>query len=540
MKRLMNTAGFKIGCIFLSLALIAGGLLFWHWQLPKFHDVTIELGEGLPDVSAFMTDHAIPSLSSIKTAEKDIPLDRVGQHTLQLRHGLQVCTVKLTVQDTTAPQVSFRDVTAYIDEIPKPEDFVSTIKDHTGTTVTLGSPLTVPDGYGSTEVTVIVTDACGNVAMQSCTVYYVWLEREFTLELGQTLTKEDLLLRPETDSELLDQALLDQINASGLGEYTINSTDGDMVCTCKVRVVDTTAPVLELKPATVYLHKAVSAEDFIVSCTDNSGPVTPKLVSSLEYTKEGEYTITFEAVDASGNKTTVNTTLTVKQDTVGPKFSGMSSMTVKKNSTPDYKKGVKAVDGLDGTVSFTVDSSGVNLSKAGSYVVKYTATDSAGNVTTYRRSITVEYDQADVDALVSSIAKKLKADPEKLRDYVRDKIGYSHNWGGPDPTVKPGPDYVYVWYGFKNYVGNCYVHALCLDALLKEKGFETQVIWAKDKTHYWNIVKIDGKWYHIDSTPGVRHTKYSLMNDKQRYETLYEPDKHYQRDWDRSMWPACP
>ena len=35
-------------------------------------------------------------------------------------------------------------------------------------------------------------------------------------------------------------------------------------------------------------------------------------------------------------------------------------------------------------------------------------------------------------------------------------------------------------------------------ALLKEKGFETQLIWAKDKTHYWNIVKIDGKWGFVN------------------------------------------
>jgi transglutaminase-like putative cysteine protease len=198
------------------------------------------------------------------------------------------------------------------------------------------------------------------------------------------------------------------------------------------------------------------------------------------------------------------------------------------------------VDARDGQVEFTVDTSKVRLNTAGTYYAVYTATDSTGNTTTYRRTVIVNHDSADVDALVKSIAKNLPADAEKLRDYVRNNIRYSHNWGGADPSKgTPEASYVYVWYGFKNKSGNCYVHALCLEALLKEKGFETQLIWATDKSHYWNIVKIDGKWYHIDATPGNRHTKYSLMNDFERYETLYIPEEKRQRDWDRTKWPRC-
>ena len=54
-----------------------------------------------------------------------------------------------------------------------------------------------------------------------------------------------------------------------------------------------------------------------------------------------------------------------------------------------------------------------------------------------------------------------------------------------------------------------------------------------DKTHYWNLVYLNGKWVHMDSTPGVRHERYSIMNDELRYETLSG------RDWDRNQWPVC-
>jgi transglutaminase-like putative cysteine protease len=123
------------------------------------------------------------------------------------------------------------------------------------------------------------------------------------------------------------------------------------------------------------------------------------------------------------------------------------------------------------------------------------------------------------------VASGLSGDAVYLRNWVRNNIGYNSNWGGDDP----------VWYGLKNRTGNCYVHAKCLDALLKAHGYETQLIWVTDKSHYWNLVKIDGQWKHLDSTPGSRHSKYyQPMNDEQRYSCLQG------RDWDRTQWPACP
>jgi transglutaminase-like putative cysteine protease len=155
--------------------------------------------------------------------------------------------------------------------------------------------------------------------------------------------------------------------------------------------------------------------------------------------------------------------------------------------------------------------------------VTYSAVDKSGNKATARRKVVVQHDKEDTKALVRDIAAGLSNDPEAIRDYVRKTIKYSSDWGGDDP----------VWYGFKNKKGNCYVHALCLQELLEAKGWATKLIWVTDKSHYWNLVKIGGVWKHIDATPGTRHTKYSLMNDEQRLETLSG------RTWDTSKWPAC-
>ena len=199
-------------------------------------------------------------------------------------------------------------------------------------------------------------------------------------------------------------------------------------------------------------------------------------------------------------------------------------MNVEKNSTPDYEAGVSARDGKDGTVSFSYDTSKVDLTTVGTYYVSYTATDSTGNTGTYYRKVVVSHDSSDTAALVSSIAAGLDSSVESLRNYVRSYISYSYSWGGGDP----------VWYGFKNRSGNCYVHAMCLQALLRERGYSTQLIWCQDKSHYWNLVYINGSWKHVDSTPSSLHSRYSLMNDEQRYSTLSG------RDWDRDLWPECP
>lgn len=214
-----------------------------------------------------------------------------------------------------------------------------------------------------------------------------------------------------------------------------------------------------------------------------------------------------------------------QEDVKPPVFSGMEDMKLPKYANPDYENGVKAIDKQDGMLAFTFDDSRVDLTAAGTYYVIYTASDSKGNTATYRRKVEIMQDSSDTAALVQSIANDLQGSAEDIRDYVRSSIGYSSHWGGEDP----------VWYGLKNKTGNCYVHAMVLDALLREKGYETRLIWCTDKTHYWNLVYLEDGWHHIDSTPSDHtHSKYSLMNDDQRYETLSG------RDWDRTAWPACP
>ena len=517
--------------VLLVAASLTGIALYMQWyDLPKFQDVTIELGQEMPPLSAFFTEHTVENQAVMVSDPVDV--SQAGTYELTFRHSAKEETVYLVVQDTTAPTATFQDVTAEISAVITPESFVTEANDLSPITVSFVKPLSTPESYGDFTVEVQVADAYGNAIIGTCKIYYVWMLPAYTLELGDTLDHSDLLLDPEKDADLLNQAQIDAINAGGVGTYILDSSDGSLSCQCTVTVVDTTAPTLKLKEVAIYKGKTAKLEDFIESVYDLSGDVKTKLLTKLDFSKMGEQTVIIEATDIYGNVTTAETILRIAADTTPPSFSGVSDMTVNKHSSPDYEQGVSAYDSKDGKVPFTVDSSRVNTAKAGTYYVIYTAKDNSGNKATYRRKVVVLHDAEDTDELVKTIAATLPNDPEAVRDYVRNSISYSANWGGSDP----------VWYGFKNKSGNCYVHALCLQRLLTEKGYTTQLIWVNHirdgrPSHYWLIINLNGVWRHIDATPSRMHGRYSLMTDAQRYETLVSGN--IQRDWDRDKWPAC-
>ncbi len=513
----------------LTIVLVAGfsGYRIWLDRQPKFHDVTIELGSPLPSLESFLTKYASSSHAELLTDVSQIHLDKTGNQTLTFKYRNKQHIAMLKIQDTTPPEATVQEVTVDLDMVLNPRDFVNEIRDYSDVTVEFVHTPVIPESYGEENVQIRLTDAFGNTSIKQSKVFFCWIRSHFTLELGELLTKEHLLVNAEKDGHLVSQEDIDSINTSGVGTYVISSVSKDIKRDCIVSVRDTVAPMLKLKPISLYLGYTASMQHFVESATDVSGEVELKLVSKLDFGTAGIQKVIIEAVDVNGNITKGETTLTIKSDTTPPKFSNISDLTVEKNQPIDYVSGVLAYDSENGKVNFSYNAKNVNLSKPGIYYVTYTAKDKAGNTATYRRKITVKQDAEDTRQLVQSIAAGLANNPETIRDYVRKTIQYSSDWGGNDP----------VWYGFQTKKGNCYVHALCLQALLTEKGYNTQLIWVTDKTHYWLIIELDRKWYHIDATPGVLHSKYSLMTDEQRYETLMKDERY--RDWDRSAWPKC-
>lgn len=506
----------------LVVALGFGGYGLWY-ILPKFQDVTVELGTEAVKLTQFMTGIADPAKVSLVSDPSVIDLNKAGKTEITLRHGKKQETVVLHVVDTTAPVVTFKtQLLAPADFDFDPQAFVTEVVDFAETTVTLVETPEIPEDYSDVTVTVEVTDASGNAVRQDCLVQFTWLAQTIVLEYGDQLELGDILIQPEKNGALLSQEEVDKLNEAELGQYVVTSNNGHKTVTCYVTIQDTRGPELVVKNVNRYPGRSCKVKDFVKSVHDASGEVELRLLTELDFNTLGFQTVQIEAEDIYGNITKAEAQLCVSKDYVPPVLPALRDLTVEKHGTPDYLTGVSAWDYVDPNCKVTVDDSAVDVHTAGTYYAVYTATDASLNTVTAKRKIIVEHDEEDLKALVESIAAELPDDPEKIRDYVR-KIRYSTSWGGEDPT----------WYGFTNRNGNCYVHAHCLKALLDEKGYECQIIWVTNKTHYWVVVKLGDVWRHIDATPSDAHMQFSLMTDTQRRSTLGV------RDWDRSAWPAC-
>lgn len=495
---------------------------------PVFHDVTVELGSQPLSIWDFLTDPPQREGSAFVSDVRLIDLATPGVTPITLRHGNKLYTVTLTVQDTTAPTASFKsELTLPLGATAKPEDFVISAEDLSPVTAAFITPPQQADTYSDQTVEVAVTDPYGNAVSSTCLLRYDWVRTEVELELGTTLTKEHILVDAEKDGELIAQEAINEINLGGAGKYTLTVQSGDSIRNCSITIQDTQPPQVELKQVSILPTQKCKMEDFIVSATDGSGEVQLELLTELPFGTEGNHTVQIKATDKLGHSCTVQTLLRIHTDITPPSIYGLTDIKIIANSpeVPNYTKNVEARDAQDGYMDVFFDDSKVDLTTPGVYFVYYTATDNTGNLAKKTRKVMVLPDYADTEKLVADLAKGLtKTDPESLRDFVRDNIKYiGQAWGGDDPVA----------YGFTKWQGNCKVHAMCLQALLDYFGYENDLIWLMPQftPHYWNIVKIDGVWYHIDSTPAVSHQKYSLMTNSQRLATLKG------RRWEVDKWP---
>lgn len=380
----------------LLLCGLVGWMLYTLWcdSQQMFHDVTVELGCESISIRDFLTPLGNPARASFVTDPSTIDLTKVGRTSLTLRHGAQKAVVNLIVEDTTPPTADFLPeyTVSLADSLPQAGALVVKAEDYSQMRTYFAEEPVIPGDYSDTTVTVVVEDTSGNRTEGKCVLHFIdWLKERCTLELGQTLTPEVLLVDPARDAGLLNSEDLKEVGKT-LGEHTLMVDTGAVSAQCTVTVRDTTPPALILQSVRRLPGQLVGVSDFVVSATDASGKPEVYLVEDLpEPDKPGTYTIIVEAKDSSGNISRKEATLWISTNRNPPQIQGASStMTVKVNSAPDFLSGITATDDIDGKCDVTVDTSGLDLSKPGTYTISYSATDSSGNVGTCQRTIIVE------------------------------------------------------------------------------------------------------------------------------------------------------
>ena len=174
-------------------------------------------------------------------------------------------------------------------------------------------------------------------------------------------------------------------------------------------VVDATAPVITLNgDASVTIEVGSPYNDAGATATDNyDGDLTASIVvvSDVDTSTVGDYTVTYNVTDTSGNAAIEVTRTVSVVDTTAPVITllGDSSVTIEVNSTYT-DAGATATDNYDGDLTGSiVVVSNVDTSTVGNYTVTYNVTDTSGNAATeVTRTIIVETLSVDgIDHLFS-------------------------------------------------------------------------------------------------------------------------------------------
>ncbi|WP_222717523.1 immunoglobulin-like domain-containing protein, partial [Listeria portnoyi] len=151
---------------------------------------------------------------------------------------------------------------------------------------------------------------------------------------------------------------------------------------------DSTAPVINAGDKTLAVGDSFDPKTDVTASDDTDGDITSKIqvtANNVDTSKAGTYNVTYSVADAAGNTITKTITVTVQAaaDTTAPTITA-SDKTLMVGDSFDPKADVTANDDTDGdlTSKVTVTANNVDTSKAGTYNVTYSVTDTAGNVGT--------------------------------------------------------------------------------------------------------------------------------------------------------------
>ena len=498
----------------------------------KYNDVTIETGSNIPSIEAFVKKGLLDKPFHFETNIEDINTSAVGQYTIIVKNNTKIKKLTLNIVDTKAPVVETKNIYKYLDYQPVATDFIVNIDDYSETKAEIIEPPTI-DHFGIYNIKIKISDIYDNETTTEEKLIITRFINEFDLELGETFKKSDILINAKNDYNAISDEEIDKINNSPVGIYKIVLNIDDFEEQVNINIIDTKGPTIKLKNKTIYVGETIDdASTFVKSSDDPSGIASIKINTDINYNlinKEQEIEIV--ATDTLGNTTTDKAILKIIKDTIPPVFKGLEDVTINKNQNYDWKSNVYAYDAKDGNVEFTIDTSNLNISTAGTYFIKYTSKDNSNNSVTKNRKVIVKHDATDTNNEFNKYYNEnnfMNKTPGQIAYIIKTTISYYSSFGDDDP----------IWYGLTNKKGNCYVHAKLLEKALQMKNIPCYLIGTTTGSHYWVLAYYNGVWRHYDSTPRRHDTKTQELVEN----GLTDEEKLSYLDgetWDTTLYPEA-
>ncbi|MCQ2433203.1 MAG: DUF5011 domain-containing protein, partial [Clostridia bacterium] len=477
------------------------------------HTVTLTVVDAALAIRAEFGTDAEQLLADIRESHpqfEQIDLSRLdfsvcGTYRINARSSDTYYLLNVDLSDTTPPKARIRSFDILAGSTLTPEDFMTKVEDLSPVTLSFVNEPDF-DNYAPQTVSVAAEDAFGNRTILDAELHVWNIPGEFSFECGESdkAFSDSLFADFGTSSR---PSIPASFKPSELkpGDYSLKLQGTHNNITISVAVRDTKAPVLALQDAAAYLNHVPELDAFLVP-VEHAKETTVSFATEPDVSAVGTPTLIIGAEDAFGNRSEATAKLTVIADTTPPVISGVKTIQVKRGETASYRKNVSAWDAADGAVSVSVDTSSVDLNKNGTYTIIYTAKDSSGNVATVEAKVVVSsIDQAAVDAqadaVLAAITNQKMTQKQKITaiyDWCVKNIRYSTS------TSNLMGQYVAAAYsGFTTKAGNCYTYYAVSSALLTRAGVENIMIQRDDpdKPHYWNLLKYNNNWYHMDTCP---------------------------------------
>ena len=382
------------------------------------------------------------------------------------------------------------------------------------------------------------------------------LKKEVLIETGSSINIEDFFVECPYDARFISD--VSGIDTSSPAVYRLKVFyDGTFEKEVILRIEDHTGP--QGSPVSQFLYttwKVPEAEACVAYLYDLSG------IAKIEYqngtpkfNETGEFEVPVCVTDVYGNTTVIMVPFTVIDDHIPPVIKGLSYISIGDDPhNLNLFKDVTVTDNYDDNPVLKVDDSMVNYMKTGEYSILYKAIDKAGNISTAKRRIKVTIPgedpenpttEEDLDALYNYYTSN-SGDAYALAENIMAGL-----WRGNDVEtaraiftwVHSNIYYVSISYyqsyeaaayrGFSQRNGDCYVYFSCCKMLLDIAGIPNMMVTRYPVTgngHFWNLVQLNGLWYHCDATVFMDHPDMYFMCTDAEID-----DYHHQ--FDGSLYP---